>query len=158
MYAFAATAIVCGAWFHGLPAGWHQSLPSAVLLRDGVTEENTISWAANFQPSPLYGIGRGFPRDGVYVWFNLARPERGLARRPLRLPLRLVDASTLRLEGSPNLPEYRFDGRFRQQYWVLGGVDFGRPHPTRRMRRAAERALRALVLPRWLPRPSPCRG
>jgi hypothetical protein len=156
MHPLAAAAIVCGAWFQGLPAGWHQSPPQATILSGGRTESNTFSWAATFLPSPRYGIGRGFPRTGVYVWVALDRAMGRVDGNALRLPLRLRAATLLKLEGTTNLPEYRFDGSYGRQYHVLAGVDFGRPRPTRRMRHAAEATLARLVLPRWLPRPQPC--
>jgi len=131
-------AIVCGAWFHGLPSGWHQSRQSATVLARGLTQRNTFSWAASFHPSPRVGLSRGFPQDGVYVWVALDRSVRPVAGEPLRFPLRLRDATLLKLEGTKNLPEYRFDGMYGRQYHVLAGVDFGRPRPTGRMRRAAQ--------------------
>src|SRR2546423_12815251 len=73
MHALAVAAIVCGAWFDGLPAGWHQSAPSATQLTHGATRMNTFSWAANFRPSPRFGLSRNFPRGGVYVWVALDR-------------------------------------------------------------------------------------
>ena len=92
------------------------------------------------------------------MWIGLSRPEAHVDGERLRFPLRLRDASILTLEGTSNLPEYRFGGRYRQQYRVLAGVDFGRPRPTRGMLREADRVLRRLVLPGWLPRPARCRG
>jgi hypothetical protein len=158
MHGLAVAAIVCGAWFHGLPAGWHQSAPSATQLVHRATRINTFSWAANFRPSPRFGLGRHFPRDGVYVWVALDRSTGRPRADQLHLPLRLRAATLLGLEGTTNLPEYRFDGRYGRQYRVLAGVDFGRPRPTGRMFRAAQAALSALVLPRWLPRPQRCRA
>ena len=158
MHLLALGAIVCGAWFNGLPQEWHQSAPSATVLHRGVTRINTFSWAANFRPSRRFGLSRGFPDDGVYVWIALDRAKRPVTGPTLRFPLRLRDATVLALEGATNLPEYRFDGRYGRQYHVLAGVDFGRPRPTRQMLRAAETTLRAVVFPRWLPRPQRCRG
>jgi hypothetical protein len=88
----------------------------------------------------------------------LDRPTHRVRGEPLRLPLRLEAATLLKLEGTTNLPEYRFDGRYGRQYHVLAGVDFGRPRPTEGMLRAARAALHALVLPRWIPRPQRCRA
>jgi hypothetical protein len=158
MHLLPLAAIVCGAWFTGLSHGWHQSSPSATLLSHGVTETNTFSWAANFRPSNRFGLARGFPSNGVYVWVSLDRTERRIGSGSLRLPLRLRDAGVLVLAGTADLPEYRFDGWYGRQYHVLAGVDFGRPRPTRQMRKAAAATLRALVLPRWVPRPQRCRG
>ncbi|HEX9381070.1 MAG TPA: hypothetical protein VF891_06195 [Gaiellaceae bacterium] len=105
MHAFAVGAIVCGVWFHGLPSGWHQSRPSATVLAGGLTETNTFSWAASFRPTPRVGLTRGFPRNGVYVWVPLDRSVRHVAGEPLRLPLRLRDATLLKLEGTASLPQ-----------------------------------------------------
>jgi hypothetical protein len=157
VHLLALGAIVCGAWFNGLPQEWHQSAPSTTVLRHSVTRMNTFSWAANFRPSRRFGLSRGFPDSGVYVWVALDRANRRVTGQALRFPLRLHDATVLALEGATNLPEYRFDGRFGRQYHVLAGVDFGRPRPTRQMLRAAATTLRALVFPRWLPRPQRCR-
>jgi hypothetical protein len=157
MHALAVATVVCGAWFHGLPARWHQSPSSATQLRNGVTRINTFSWAASFRPSSRFGLSRGFPRDGIYVWLALDRSAGRVRGEALRLPLRLRDATLLKLEGTTNLPEYRFDGRYGRQYHVLAGVDFGRPKPTPTMLRAAREALRAVVLPKWLPRLDRCR-
>jgi hypothetical protein len=157
MHLLAAATIVCGAWFGGLPAGWQQSGLSVTRLSNGVTHSNAGSWAANFRSARRYGLRR-FPRDGVYVWVSLARPQRQLSGNPLRVPLRLRDAKRLILEGTSNLPEYRFEGRYARRYQVVAGVDFGRPRPTRRMTREAASVLRRIVFPRWLPKPDPCPG
>jgi hypothetical protein len=152
----ALTSIVCAAWFKPLPDGWHQSAPTATILHRGVSVSNTSSWAASFRPSPRYGISKNFPRDGVYVWVLLERPTRRLGGDLLRLPLRLRDASIMTLEGALQHPEYRFEGRYHDQYEVMIGVDFGRAKPTRRMFDTARTALHRLVFPRWVPAPERC--
>ena len=83
------------------------------------------------------------------MWVSLNRPTRTVSGRPLRLPLRLKDATVLQQEGRPKLPEFRFQGRYRHQYEVMVGVDFGRAHPRTAERLDAQRALNAIVWPRW---------
>jgi len=153
MASFLATvaAIVCGASFSGLPAGWHQSRPLGpgavcTTFSRGTSDGNTFSFAAT--PRSVNNL-LGFPPSGIYVWVSLSRPTRRVTGRPLHVPLRLRDATVLQQEGAPRLHEYRFQGRYRQQYEAMIGVDFGRAHPSRAERRLAQRVLNALVWPRW---------
>jgi len=153
MASFLATvaAIVCGASFSGLPAGWHQSRPlgpgaGCTTFSDGASDGNTFSFAAT--PRSVNNLLR-FPPSGIYIWVSLNRPARRVTGRPLRAPLRLRDATVLEQEEAPRLPEYRFQGRYRQQYEAMIGVDFGRVHPSGVERRLAQRALNGIVWPRW---------
>jgi hypothetical protein len=132
------------------PLGWHQSGAPTALVIGGVVPSNTFSWAAT--PRSVFDMTKPLPRDGIYVWVLLRRPEHGPTGAPLRLSLRLHDARLIDQEGAkPGLPEYRFDGRYRDQYEVSVGVEFGRARPPLRLRARAERVLRALGLPRWVP-------
>lgn len=147
----AAAVVVCGASFGALPPGWHQSGAPAVPVIGGVPASNTFSWAAT--PRTVFDLTKPLPRGGIYIWVMLWRPNGGPSGTLLRLPLRLRNASLLAQEGAPMLPEYRFEGRYRQQYEAMVGVDFGRAAPPPRLRSRAERVLRRLVLPRWVPLP-----
>jgi hypothetical protein len=91
----------------------------------------------------------GFPSSGIYVWVVLNRPTRAVSGPPLHLPLRLKNATILQQEGRPKLPEFRFQGRYRHQYQVMVGVDFGRAYPRRAERLDAQRALDAIMWPHW---------
>ena len=140
---------VCGAWFRALPSGWHQSGSPSALVIDGQVPSNTVSWAAT--PKSVWDLQNPLPRRGIYIWVDLIRPRGGPHGTPLRLPLRLHNASVIAQEGRFSLPEYRFQGRYRHQYQVILGVDFGRASPPTRLRRLADRVLHRLVLPRWVP-------
>lgn len=144
-------AVVCGASFRGLAPGWHQSgAPSALIVRGGVPS-NTFSWAAT--PRSVWDLTKPLPRNGIYIWVDLRRPRSGLSGAALRLPLLLRRATVIAQEGAPRLPEFRIAGRYRRQYDLTLGVDFGRPSPPARLRRLADRVLRQLDLPRWVPSP-----
>lgn len=144
------TRVVCGARFRALPSGWHQSgLPPALVV-GGVVPSNTFSWAAT--PRSVFDLTRPLPRSGLYIWVDLIRPRKGPSGPRLRLPLRLRDARVIEEKGPvAGLPEYRFEGRYERQYDLIVGVDFGRTSPPPRLRARAERVLRRLVLPRWVP-------
>lgn len=155
MHVLATAAIVCGASFHPLPAGWQRSqLAGSVFARGGA---QVYAWAASFRPSPRYGVSRDFPSEGVYIGVNLIRPPAYGAVwlvPQLHLPLRLRRADVSPFEG-PRLTMYRFLGRYRSQYNVDVQVLFRRP--SGRLLVKAQRALSALVLPRWTPVPDRCR-
>jgi hypothetical protein len=140
---------VCGARFRALPSGWHQSGSPSALVIGGQVPSNTDSWAAT--PRSVFDLVRPLPRKGIYIWVDLIRPRSGVRGVPLRLPLQLHNASVIAQEGRFSLPEYRFQGRYRHQYQVILGVDFGRASPPTRLRRLADRVLHQLVLPRWVP-------
>ena len=144
----AVPAVVCGASFSVLPSRWHQSGAPSTPIIGGEVPGNTDSWAAT--PRSVWNLVKPLPRDGIYIWVDLIRPKRGATGAPLRLPLLLRKAKVIAQEGS-RLPEYRIEGRYRHQYDVILGVDFGRYSPPPRLRRLADRVLRTLVLPRWVP-------
>ena len=143
--------VVCGASFRHLPPHWHQSGPPRALIIGGYVPSNTDSWAAT--PPSVWNLVKPLPRDGIYIWVLLSRPRHGPTGTPLRLPLTLRKGLKIGQEGSPRLPEYRIEGRYRRQYDVILGVDFGRASPPRRLRRLANRVLRGIALPRWVPFP-----
>ena len=146
----ARSRVVCGAWFRALPPGWHQSGSPPALVVGGVVPSNTDSWAAT--PRSVFDLTKPLPRTGIYIWVDLIRPRRGPIGSALRLPLRLRGARVIEQKGAvAGLPEYRFQGRYKRQYNAIIGVDFGRASPPARLRRLADRALRGLVLPRWVP-------
>jgi len=142
--------VVCGAWFRALPSGWHQSGSPSALVIGGAVPSNTDSWAAT--PRSVFDLTKPLPRNGIYVWVDLIRPRKGPSGRALRLPLRLRNARVIEQKGAvPGLPEYRFQGRYKHQYYVIVGVDFGRASPLARLRKLANRALGRVALPRWVP-------
>ena len=146
-----SSAVVCGASFRSLPPHWHQSgIPSTPII-SGEVPGNTDTWAAT--PRSVWNLVKRLPRNGVYIWVDLIRPKHGPTGTPLRLPLLLRKAKVIAQEGAPHLPEYRIQGRYRHQYNLILGVDFGRSSPTPRLRHLADRVLRTLVLPRWVPFP-----
>jgi hypothetical protein len=149
--AAARPAAVCGASFKLLPRHWHQSGAPRALIIGGEVPSNTDSWAAT--PRSVWDLTKPLPRGGIYIWVDLSRPKGGPTGKPLRLPLLLRKALVIGQEGAPRLPEYRIEGRYRHQYDVILGVDFGRASPPPRLRRLADRVLRQLVLPRWVPFP-----
>jgi hypothetical protein len=142
-------AVVCGASFKALPSHWHQSGVPSTPIVGGEVPGNTDSWAAT--PRSVWNLAKPQPRDGIYIWVDLIRPKHGLTGSSLRQPLLLRKARVIRQEGASRLPEYRIQGRYRHQYDMILGVDFGRSSPPLRLRRIADRVLRRLVLPRWVP-------
>jgi hypothetical protein len=111
---------------------------------------NTDSWAAT--PRSVFDLTKPLPRKGIYLWIDLIRARRGPIGHALRLPLRLRNARVIEQKGAvPGLPEYRFQGRYLHQYHAIVGVDFGRTSPPARLRTLANRVLRRVVLPRWVP-------
>ena len=140
-------AIVCGASFTGLRSDWHQSRQRCTTFSDRTSDGNTFTWAAT--PRSVNNLLVRLPPSGIYIWIDLNRPTRRVAGRRLHLPLRLRDAVVLRQEGTPSLPEYRFQGRYEHRYEAIVGVDFGRSHPSRKDRLLAQRALNGIVWPRW---------
>jgi hypothetical protein len=115
-----------------------------------VVPSNTDSWAAT--PRSVFDLTKPLPRSGLYIWVDLIRPRTGPSGPRLRLPLLLRNARVIEEKGAvAGLPEYRFEGRYNRQYNVIVGVDFGRTSPPPPLRARAERVLRRLVLPRWVP-------
>jgi hypothetical protein len=142
-------SVVCGASFKALPPHWRQSGISSAPVIGGYVPSNTFSWAAT--PRSVQNLVKPLPRNGIYVWVDLIRPRHGPTGPLLRLPLLLRNASVIQQEGAPALPEYRIEGRYRRQYDVILGVDFGRSSPPPRLHRLADRVLHQLVLRRWVP-------
>lgn len=147
--AAALPAVVCGASFRALPSRWHQSRASSTPIIGGEVPGNTDTWAAT--PRSVWNLVKPFPRNGIYIWVDLIRPKHRLTGPSLGLPLLLHKAKVIAQEGASRLPEYRIQGRYGHQYYVILGVDFGRASPPLRLRRIADRVLRQLVLPRWVP-------
>jgi hypothetical protein len=94
------------------------------------------------QPGPIPVVGD--------LRLDLAEPtDASPVGLPLHVPLRLQDATILQQKGRPQLPEFRFEGRYRHHYEAMDGVDFGRVHPRKVERLAAQRVLSAIAWPRW---------
>jgi len=147
----AGPRVVCGAWFRTLPSGWHQSGSPSALVIGGVVPSGPTSWAAT--PRFVSDLREPLPRDGIFVWVTLSRPHKtGPSGRELRLPLLLRNFTLMPKPPLGGSPWYRLHGRYKRQYNVSVGVEFGRgAHPTARLRRLADRVLRSVVLPRWVP-------
>jgi hypothetical protein len=159
VHLLAALSIVCGSWFQP-STGWYQPARAGTTL-DRANGAQVESWAANFLVSQRYGISRGFPANGIYISVNLVRPPAygSVWLRRLHFPLLLSNATKKPLFTPPTfrrptLTLYRFKGRLHHQYNVDVQVIIARD--TARVRAKAERELRRLILPRWLPTPSRC--
>lgn len=150
----AATTFGKPAVFARLPRGWRQrNSGGAIRHPDGLnTWTEATSWP--YRPD-RFGPVRRIPRDGILIEVLLIR--RGgfpgsLMYPPLtRLPFRMQDAEIATEEGAPHIAQYRLLYRFGRRYDVDLRVDFGRPHPTQAMLAEAQRALNALLLPKWSP-------
>src|SRR4051812_31454341 len=129
----ALPAVVCGASFRALPPRWHQSGAPSTPIIGGEVPANTYSRAAT--PRSVWELIKPLPRDGIYIWFDLIGPKRGLRETPLRLPLLPRKAGVIAKKAPSRLPEYRIEGRYRPQYDVILGVDFGRAPPPLHLRR-----------------------
>jgi hypothetical protein len=151
----AATSFGKPATLARLPTGWRQRNSGvAIRHRDGLnTWTEATSWP--YRPD-RFGPVRRIPRDGILIEVLLIRRggfPRSLMYPPLtRLPFRLEDAQVATEEGAPHVAQYRLLYRYGYRYDVDLRVDFGQPHPTHAMLAEAQRALNALVLPRWTSR------
>jgi len=147
----AGPRVVCGAWFRSLPWGWEQSGSLSALVIGGAVPSGPTTWAVTPR-SAFNQTPPKLPRKGIDIWIDLQRPKSGPSGRALRLPLRLRNATVIEQKGAvAGLPEYHFYGRYKHQYNVTVGVDFGRTSPPAHLRRVADRVLRKVVLPRWVP-------
>jgi hypothetical protein len=92
---------------------------------------------------------------GLRINLCLHTPHLADAPPIRRLPLRLSRTTGSRLEGAPDVPEYRVFGRMGEMYNVDLRVDINDPHPTRSMLRAAQQVVSGLRFPVW-PRRRTC--
>ena len=165
VYSSPPPIVVHAATFANRPHGWHFSdRDFDVLTRRGA---DVASNAFSFRPY-RYGWALRIPRNGIAVTVHLIRrsanPRANLCARvprwsdspPIRrLPLRLPPTTTDRLEGAPDVVEYRVFARLDESYNVDLRVDVKRLHPTRAMLRRAQAVVSGVRFPRW-PRPKRC--
>jgi hypothetical protein len=144
--------------FNRLPHGWEQQSLGCAQHEGGSLSAWSGATSWRYRPDPHGPIDQ-MRRNRVLISVILLRPKgfpasSPRAFRPLRKhSLRLGAADQIATEeGAPTIPQYRFFRRVGCQYDLDLRVDFGRPHPTRTMKRQAQRALNALVLPRWIAR------
>jgi hypothetical protein len=155
--------------FTQLPRGWKTFDSRFATLsrhRPTSTYADALSWA--YKPNP-YGWASQMPRGGVAVSVILARgsgnePFLNLCRytphlsgfpKIRRLPLRLPRITGDRLEGAPNVVEYRVFGRMDESYNVDLRVDVNALHPSRTLRRRAPFVVNHIHFPPW-PRVKRC--
>lgn len=146
--------------FAALPEGWTQfDDGGAELTRHGAsTDAYATSW--NFDPASGVGPAGDVPDDGAIVRVLLLRRSgTGQANASLcrtvpasraypsiaGLPLQIADMTRGRLEGAPDVVEYRFQGTQQRDYRVEVRVELA-PDADRA---AAQQALNSLRLPRW---------
>ena len=142
--------------FDRLPRGWAQQSNGCAQHVGGSFSVSSGATSWRYRPDP-HGPFAQMRRDRVLISVILTRPKGFPANsahvRPLgRHPLRLGAADQIATEESaPRIPQYRFFRRVGCEYDLDLRVDFGRPRPMQTMLRQAQRALTALVLPRWTP-------
>ena len=114
--------------FVQLPAGWHAYAgdPGVYALGWHYTE-NSAGWA---QSMPRHGIA-------VTVFF----PDSSTRYPKLRLVIPRSPATTL--EGAPDTPEYRIQGRVNRRNVAIW-IDIRSPHPTPNELHLAQRVIAAL--------------
>jgi hypothetical protein len=113
--------------FSCLPARWRSF--------GGAGGAYATSWP--YRPGP-HGWAATMPRDGVVVWVFFPNVIPAVRYPPLRLVLPARPATLL--EGARDTPEYRIHGRVRGRD-VEVWVDVRRRHPTRALRRLAQRVV-----------------
>jgi hypothetical protein len=160
--------VVDSAKFGRLPPGWRAFQNDfGFLTRRGASAGSyALSWS--YVPNSL-GWAPQMPNGGIAVSVLLLRRSPGRVRINLcrstphlrdspkirRLPLQLPNVTSDRLEGAPNVREYRIFGRMDESYNVDLRVDINSVHPTRTVLRRAESVVRHIHFPNW-PRPKHC--
>jgi len=146
-----------GASFERLPRGWAHQTAGCAQHTGGSFSVWSIATSWRYRADP-HGPVAQMRRDRVLISVILNRPNgfpassaHARLRGKHRLQLNAADQVASE-KDAPTIPQYRFFRRVGCQYDLDLRVDFGRPHPTRAMKRQAQRALDALVLPRWPPR------
>jgi hypothetical protein len=124
----------------------------------GCLYRQRTSWAATVPFTdaasnlPPHTMIDALPPDGIIMAVMQWVECRRLPIRALRPPLRLDDATRMQFPGprGDELPLYRIRGRFSGRYNVDLWVFYGRRHPTRAQRVAAQRELSAVRWPAGL--------
>jgi len=154
--------------FARLPSGWRAFDNDFGLLtpRGADVSSYALSWA--YEPGS-HGWANAMPRKGIAVSVILIRrassgvrvnlcrsaPHLGGFPKIRRLPLRLPRTPAGRLEGAPNVLEYRIFGRMDESYNVDLRVDVNDLHPGAAMLRTAQRVVAGIRFPVW-PRRARC--
>jgi hypothetical protein len=150
----ASTTFGRPAKFSRLPSGWRHRDSGVAIRHPGGLNTWTEATSWPYRPDS-FGPVRRIPRDGILIEVLLIRrsgfPRSLMYPALTQLPFRLEDAEVSTEEGAPHIAQYRLLYRYGRQYDVDLRVDFGRPRPTQAMRAEAQRALNALVLPKWSP-------
>jgi hypothetical protein len=154
--------ILPSAKFARLPGGWRAFDREFGLLtrRGGDVESYALSWPYRRNS---FGWANSMPRNAIAIEVLLLRTSADGSRINLclhtphlggfppirRLPLRLPRTTGDRLEGAPNVPEYRVFGRIDDMYNVDLRVDVNNPRPTPAMLRTAQKVVAAIAFPDW---------
>lgn len=151
--------------FGGLPAGWHQSDDGgATITPRGATAE-TLATSWDFTGG-RHGPAGDVPPGEIFISVLLIRRAEGGQASPRlcrgapsssdypgvrlgELPLRIRNATVGTLEGSPRVPEYRFLGAVRNDYWFEVRVAINRLDPGPKLLGRAQHALNVLGFPDW---------
>jgi hypothetical protein len=151
---------VHGAKFRDLPAGWRAFDAGHTYLTRRGASINTYALSWPYRPRPN-GWAPAMPQNAIGVSVILIRrsigPAVDLCRRTphdrgfpaRRLPLRLPRTTTHRLEGEPNVLEYRISGRIDESYEVDLRVEVNSLHPSSSMLRSAQRVVSNIRFPVW---------
>jgi hypothetical protein len=154
-------AVAQPAKFTRVPPGWRTFQSDfGVLGPQGVSVESyALSW--RYDPGPS-GWANRMPRDATAITVLLLRrppsvrtnlcknaPHLGAYGPILRLPLVLPKTTSDRLEGAPDVLEYRVFGRMDESYNVDLRVDVRSLRPTREQLRRAQDVVNHIRFPRW---------
>jgi hypothetical protein len=159
--AAAQRRVVHGATFPSLPAGWRAFDDDFGLLGHDGADVTTYALSWRYQPNSL-GWADSMPRGAVAISVQLSRRlgrRAGVnlcARAPVwpgfparHLPLRLPVRTRATLDGSPQIPEYRIEGRLGKAYNVDLRVDVNAPRPAPATLALARRLVAHLGFPAW---------
>jgi hypothetical protein len=151
---------VQGAKFSQLPPGWRAFDADFTYLTRRGASINTYALSWRYRPKPS-GWAPSMPRNGIAVSVILIRrsidPAVDLCRRaphdhgfPARsLPLKLPKAPSNRLDGAPNVLEYRIFGRLDESYNVDLRVEINSVRPSPAMLRTAQTVVSRIRFPVW---------
>src|SRR3954469_4693118 len=154
--------VVHGATFRSLPAEWCAFDNDFGLLDHKGADVTTYALSWRYQPNSL-GWADSMPRGAVAISVQLSRRQLArttrvnlCARAPAwpsfparRLPLRLPLRTHATLDGSPQIPEYRIEGRLGTAYNVDVRVDVNAPRPAAATLALARRLVAHLHFPTW---------
>lgn len=153
---------VLPATFSYLPKTWSTDSDELGVLSHSGAHADALALSWHYQPGwptgPVGQLSKNRILVSVYLFraragsahVNLCATTPHLAGYPARLPpLQLPRATTQTLDATPNVPEYRVFGRYRDYYNFEIRVDIANPEPAPALWHLADRIVAGIVLPPW---------